>query len=486
MSRPVFLCMDHEFEKQVISFVRRTSLFADHTKVLVAISGGADSVALLNVLVRLKHQGVINTELAAGHVNHDLRGNESDGDSEFVSELGDRLGIEVLTSSVDTTEYAKENKLSIETAGRDLRFGALCEMASKAGAETIATAHHKDDNAETMIHRLMRGTGFRGLGGIWLRRQFGGIKVVRPLLCVSREEIESYCNDNGFTWRTDRTNAETVYTRNKIRHLLLPAIQKESKGDISEKLFELSVKSQKLYTKVEAHAEQAFSEMIIEMNSNRLVLDRNSLSQLYRLTAVEVVRRAITSIGSGERDLTQEHYDRIIALAADNSSGKVIELPNGFIAKAEYDKLSFCKEQKTEQVFFSAADLNIPGMTVIGDAKIEAKVLDAGDCDIEKFKQDKNSSVEWFDLDKIKGCLKVRRRQEGDKFRPIGGAGVKKIGKFLTADKVPSDFRDKTLIVEDDEKIIWLAPVRASELTKVMKKTVRVLQLSIQYTLDSQ
>ncbi|MCK5564475.1 MAG: tRNA lysidine(34) synthetase TilS [Planctomycetes bacterium] len=477
--------MYHDLEKQVGAFLESENLFAGFEKVLVAVSGGGDSVALLNVLVRLKRDGVVGAKLAAGHVNHNLRGSESDGDSKFVSELGAKFGLEVLTRSVETIEYAKRNKLSIETAARQLRFDALCEMCSEAGAKCIVTAHHKDDNAETMIHRLMRGTGFRGLGGIWPVKEFGvgswesGVRVVRPLLCVGRKDIEKYCSDNDLRWRTDGTNAETIYTRNKIRHLLLPDIQKGCQGDLAEKLFELSLRSQKLYAKVEARAEQSLSEMIVEFSSRGVVLDRNRLSQLDRLTAVEVVRRVLVNIGSGERDLTQEHYDRIIALASANSSGKLIELPSGFVAKGEYDRVAFYKGQKANKRCLTPLILVVPGVTVACDIKIEAKVLDASDCDIEKFKKDKDSNVEWFDLDKIKGRLKVRSRKDGDKFRPIGGGGEKRIGKFLTADKVPGEMRDKVLVIEDDEKIIWLAPIRASEETKVDGSTKKVLAISL-------
>ncbi len=472
--------MYHDLEKKVVDFLRRGSLFSDHTKVLVAISGGADSVALLKALVQLKQAGVIVVKLAAGHVNHNLRGRQSDGDSEFVSELGAKLGVEVLTRSVDTAAYAKANKLSIETAGRDLRFDALCEMCSEAGAEAIVTAHHKDDNAETMIHRLVRGTGLRGLGGIWPRKEFGeNVEVVRPLLCVGRKDIEKYCNDNDLTWRTDRTNAETIYTRNKIRHLLLPAVQKDCKGDLAEKLFELSLNAQKLCAKVEIRAIKAIENITIESDSGSVVVNRKDLSRLDRLTAVEVVRRVLTSMGSGERDLMQEHFNRVLALASANSSGKVIELPNGFAVKAEYDRVMFYKNQKAKKRCQIPLVVGVPGVTVARDVKIEAKVLDASECNVEKFKKDKDSNVEWFDLEKIKGDIKVRSRKEGDKFRPIGGGGEKRIGKFLTADKVPGEMRDKVLVIEDEKKIIWLAPIRASEQTKVVASTKKVLVIKL-------
>jgi tRNA(Ile)-lysidine synthase len=472
--------MIFDFEKHILGFIRSEDLFDGAGRVLVAVSGGVDSVALLQMLVRLKQVGSIESGLVVGNVNHNLRGAESDGDSEFVAKLGTELGIEVLQCGVETKAYARENKVSIETAARELRIEALCEMACKAGAEKIVTAHHMDDNAETIIHRLMRGTGFRGLGGIWPRRKLvGSVEVVRPMLCVSREQIEEYCKDNGFKWRTDRTNNEVIFTRNRIRHLVLPDLQKDCEGDLSKMLFELSLNAQKLYRKIEAQAQKAIDEISIDSGAGKVVLDRQGLAGLSRLVAVEVVRRVLGLIGSGERDLRQEHYERVLELVGNGEGGKVIELPNGFIAKAEYDRVMFYKSQKAKKRGLPPLVVGVPGMTDFGDVKIEAKVLDASECNIEKFKQDKDGRIEWFDLEKIKGDIKVRSRKEGDKFRPIGGKGEKKVGKFLTASKVPSDVREKVLIVKDDEKIIWLAPVRASELTKVDSETRRILEISL-------
>jgi len=469
-----------DFEKQILGFIRSERLFDGVSGVLVAVSGGADSVALLQTLVRLKQAGLISVELSIGNVNHNLRGAESDGDSEFVAKLGAERGIEVLRCGVETKTYAKDNKVSIETAARELRIEALSEMTCKTGAEKIVTAHHMDDNAETVIHRLMRGTGFRGLGGIWPRKKLSGlVEVVRPMLCVSREQIEEYCNQNGFKWRTDRTNEEIVFTRNRIRHLVLPYLQKDCKGSLSKMLFELSLKAQKLYRKIEAQAQKAIDEIRIESGVEKVVLDRQGLAGLDRLVAVEAVRRVLVLIGSGERDLRQEHYDRILELAGSDESGKVVELPDGFAVKAEYDRVRFYKDQKPPKRCLTPLILGVSSVTDVGDVKVEAKVLDASECNIEKFKQDKDSNVEWFDLEKIKGEIKVRSRKKGDKFRPIGGGGEKKIGKFLTAAKLEGEMRDKVLVIEDDEKTIWLAPIRASEETKVDSSTRRVLAIRL-------
>ncbi|MBN1457613.1 MAG: tRNA lysidine(34) synthetase TilS [Sedimentisphaerales bacterium] len=473
--------MDFEFENQILGFIGSEGLFDGAERVLAAVSGGADSAALLQTLIRLKQAGQIEVELSVGNVNHNLRGAESDGDSEFVAELGEKLGIEVLQCGVETKTYAKENKVSIETAARELRIEALCKMARKAGAEKIVMAHHMDDNAETIIHRLVRGTGFRGLGGIWPRRRLAGlVEVVRPLLCVSRKQIEEYCGANGFKWRTDKTNDEVVFTRNRIRHLVLPELQKDCKEDLSKILFELSSKAQKLYRMIEAEAQKAIDEIKIDDGVEKIVLNKQGLARLDRLVAVEVVRRVLVLVGSGERDLKQEHYERVLELTGSGESGKVIELPDGFAASVEYEKISFYRNAgKTAASAFDKVCLNVPGLTETGGYKIETRVFEAGGTDIERFKKEKEDIVEWFDADKLHGKIAARSRKEGDRFFPLGGEGEKKVGKFLTAAKVEGDLRDKVFVIEDDEKIIWLAPVRASELTKVDSKTKRILEISL-------
>ena len=215
-----------EFEQTLADFIKTNGLLANTEKVLSAVSGGCDSVALVFALNRLAEEAVIKTKPVTAHVNHNLRGQASRQDQEFVEKFGKKLGISVLAKSVDVKAFAKENHLSIETAARELRRQALIEMANEAGSGAVATGHHADDNAETMIHRLMRGTGFRGLCGIRPKSVFDGIVFIRPLLCFTRKEIVEYCRQNNLAWQSDHTNDEFAYTRNRIRHLIIPEIQK--------------------------------------------------------------------------------------------------------------------------------------------------------------------------------------------------------------------------------------------------------------------
>ena len=234
-----------EFENKVADFVKANGLCESADKILLAVSGGADSTALLYAMAALKAEGVLIAELVCAHINHQLRGDEAERDEEFVIAQAGKLNLPVTTKRVDVRSFACENKLSIETAARKLRLESLIEIAKANDCKWVATAHQKNDNAETILHRLLRGTGFRGLGGIRPVQVFDeDIKFVRPLLCVGRDEIVEYLKERNLKWQTDRTNYDCTYRRNYIRHRLIPALQQDCSGSLVEELFELSQSAQ--------------------------------------------------------------------------------------------------------------------------------------------------------------------------------------------------------------------------------------------------
>lgn len=468
-----------DFEKKISGFIRSAGLFKDSRRSLVAVSGGADSVALVSALVRLKEAGQIEVEFLAGHINHNLRGTDSEKDQEFVEELCRRLGIEVISRSVDVRGFAGDNKLSIETAARKLRLEALIAIAKENSCESIVTAHHMDDNAETMIHRLMRGTGFRGLGGIWPMRIFDDVKVVRPMLCVRRTEVIDYVKAGGIEWREDHTNMDTSFKRNWIRHELIPYLG-HGKSGLEQELWKLSSSARKLNQLIDSESDDIWGKLYLETGKESVAFDRKAFCRLGDMIAVEAVRRAIVQAGSGEKDITEVHYKSILELARNGRPGKKLELPNGFIAGVEYGRIVFYKRTESEEKpFYMEVQIEVGDSVEFQGKRIAAKVLDATDCDIEKFKNEKDGYVEWFDHDKLKLPVIARSRKDGDKFQPIGGGGEKKIGKFLTAAKVPDVLRKEVVIFADAEKIIWLAPFRASEITKVTSSTSKILQLNL-------
>jgi len=478
-----------EFEKKVAGFIKANNLFGSADKVLLAVSGGADSTALMYAMCAIKAENVPASSLAGklsgdilcAHINHQLRGPESDDDEAFVIAQAGKLNLAITTRRLDVRGFARKNKLSIETAARKLRIEGLLDIAKTNNCKRIATAHQKDDNAETIIQRLARGTGFRGLGGIWPLRSFNAIGFVRPLLCVRRDEIVEYLKKRNLKWRVDRTNDDCSYRRNYIRHRLLPALQRQCSGSIVEQLAKLAQSAQKFYSLVCSGVERIWPELA-DCSADNVTLDLRIFLSQPPAVKVEIVRRSVTHLGGGERDLAYRHYERILQLAQQNIGGRKIELPDGLVVWREYGNLIFARCKKSLAVkkhTGKAVDLQVPGQTQFGSFLIEAAILETDKKQFEKFKQEKPNFIERFDLDKVKLPLVVRFREDGDRFVPLGLTSEKKIGKFLTDEKVPWEVRQKALIVADAEKIIWVWPVRISEQAKVTSETRKILQLQM-------
>ena len=529
-----------EFEKKVADFVKANELFGSAEGILLAVSGGADSTALLYAMQVLKDEGILSAELLCTHINHQLRGYEADLDEQFVIAQAGELNLPITTKRVDVCEFARRNKLSIETAARKLRIASLLDIAKVNNCFFVATAHQKNDNAETILQRLLRGTGFRGLAGIWPVQAFAegftpldnssnmdttqnttisnGVKFVRPLLSVRRDEIIKYLHQRNLKWREDHTNADCTYTRNYIRHQLLPALQADYTGSIVEQLSQLAQHARKLNSIVLERIEKVWPELA-QTSKNSTLLNLKRFLQEPKVVKAELIRRSITAIGSGEKDLTQRHYERILRLAEPPASScrktgagagsRKFELPGGFVVWREFGNLIFAQAEKTSppnEQTIESVKFEVPGQTphqltargrlspkfehqtkstvqlVWGRYLIEATILDAEKAGLEEFKSGKSNLVEWFDADKVKLPLAVRHRRDGDIFCPLGLQTEKKVGKFLTAARVPQGIRSKTLIIADGEKIIWVWPIRITEQAKVTSQTHKILQLQLTET----
>jgi tRNA(Ile)-lysidine synthase len=468
------------FEQKIAEFIEANDLFAGEGGVLVAVSGGADSVSLLFALSNLIKAGRLDIELSVGHINHNLRGELSDGDEQFVIELARKLSLPVVTRSVDVSGFAAANKLSVETAARELRLKSLMAIAVSMNCSKVATAHHRDDNAETMVHRLMRGTAYRGLCGIRPVRELGNIDIIRPMLGVTRDEVIGFCKENDIDFRHDHTNDECAYTRNRIRHRLLPVLESECAGSLSDSLAKLSQTSGKLYSAIDSQMDRLWQEVLMSQDASSITLCLKTFAEQRPLVKAELIRRSLVGVGCGQRDVSMVHYRSIMEIGA-SCGRKQIGLPEGFCVRVEHGRMAFCVPEilpeSSDRPAEEEALIDIEGRTVFEDRVIEAKVFDAAECDIETFIRKKDKCVEWFDLDKISGALRVRYRREGDRFCPLGQSKEKRVGKFLTDCRIDYGLRQDYLIVEDDEKIIWLAGERACELTKVDEKTRNILQL---------
>jgi tRNA(Ile)-lysidine synthase len=477
-----------ELEQKVADFITAGQLLVPDKRVLLAVSGGADSTALLHVMAALRADSVLPIEIYCAHLNHQLRGAEAQRDEDFVVEQCRKLKIVVITEQIDVRGYARTKKLSIETAARTLRIDSLLDIAARQSCPCIATAHQKNDNAETVLHRLIRGTGFRGLCGIWPSRAFaGGIRFIRPLLCANRGEIIQYLESRNLKWCVDRTNEDFAYRRNFIRHRLLPALQKDCDDCLVDELCELSKSARGFYDFVCRSVDAVWPD-VATAEKQTITLDLGKLDAQQPEVKIEVVRRALAHLNCGEQDITEQHYNRILRL----SENKTKQLPSGIEVCQQGGAIIFAHGQKEEVIKANrdkAIVLNVPGVTEFAGVLIEACILDYDAAKFEKFKVNKSNTIEWFDLTRVKPPIVVRFRRRGDRFWPLGLKAEKKVGKFLTNAKVSSALRRKTLVVADSdlsgealaksEKIIWLCPVRISEQAKIGRQTKTVLQLKI-------
>ncbi len=461
--------------------IQSLGLVCRQDRVLLAVSGGVDSVVMAEVLRRIHRHNPICRGFAIGHVNHHLRGVDSDEDERLVRQLADRWNWPVLVRSVDIAKRRQSHKQSMETAARELRLGVLAEMAAEAGCSRIATAHHADDQAETMIHRLQRGTGFRGLCGIApIRLRRPDLLLIRPMLHLTRNEIQDYAHRHDLSWREDSSNASLDYTRNRIRRILLPELIRESPR-LREQLGELAGHCQRFQQRVEDECQRVLPSVIQSRQSGQTILNRGALAPLPEPVRVELLRQALVELGCGERNLGMRHYrslDRLIQ----GPCGRSRNLPGGFCAHADSSTLILCGSAVgsfRSEANDDGVELPIPGQVIVGRFEIESRILNREECDLAAFRKTKPPTMEWFDLDRIAPPLRIRRRRPGDRFVPLGQTEEKKIGKFLTAQKAGDALRRRLLIVEDAHQILWVAPLRISRAACLLPQSRQIVEITL-------
>jgi tRNA(Ile)-lysidine synthase len=463
-------------EEKISDFLKQKNLLPAGEKILLAVSGGADSVALLYIFKKLCPNAI-----HIAHINHQLRGSESLKDENFVKRLAKELNVPITIESVDVKTYAKENKLSIETAARSLRLDALCRIADKINCRFIATAHHKNDNAETVIHRLLRGTGFKGLAGIRPKTIINGKTFIRPLLCLGRIELEDYLKNQGIKWQSDHTNLDCRFTRNRIRHKILPYLEKET-PNLVELVFSLSQHCGILAANIERFAKAATQSCILSGENSQVTFDLNKFLSQPQPIQVELIQIALSQINCGLQKYTSEHYKKIADFAKSSSPGKTLNVPEKIKVKKSYDKFFIISPHQKKDKVQKEKILKISGKTIFANWQIETEILPVDDFNIKNIKSKKDNFTEWFDLERIKPPLIVRLRRTGDRFKPYGLDSSKRIGKFLASAKIDSEYRKTAFLVCDSEKILWVAPIRRSSEAAVTTQSRYILQMKINMT----
>lgn len=423
------------------------------TKILCAISGGIDSTVMLHVLNDFGFDCIV------AHCNFKLRGKESDGDEEFVRNLTEKMELKFLCETFDTTEYAAENGLSIQMAARDLRYEWFNNMAVKYNCSYIALAHNSDDQVETTITNLTRGTGVRGLTGM----RFLKDNLFRPILFISRKQIEEFAQANNIDFRNDSTNTTVKYSRNKIRHQVIPLLE-----EINSSAKSSILRSVKFLTDTESILRTYVKECSYKCKSyegDKLVID---IKELKNCTAPETV---LFELLIGERIPKSLAADAINLI--DAGSGKSCSFLNITILR-DRNKLIIDKSSSSisnESILI--AEDNLKAFENLGISAVIAEKH-------ENMIINKSSNFAYIDCDKLKFPLVVRNWQHGDKFRPFGMQNFRKLSDFFTDEKLNMFEKESVKIIESDGKIVWIAGLRSDDRYRITSKTVKILILEMQ------
>lgn len=448
--------------------VARHAMLPDGSVVLAMVSGGADSVALLRLLASGALGGLAS--LAVLHVNHRLRGADADADEVFAVSLCAELGVPARVVRFDVSAYAGAEGLNLEDAGRRVRYrfaeSELDAMVSALGADPsvgrIAVAHTFDDRLETFLARLVSGAGSGGLRSIAPVRGH----IVRPLIDARRADVVAYLEELGQVWREDATNADTTRQRAWVRHELLPLIEARSPAFDATMARTLGILSEE--DGLLAEMAEAFVHDFSRIEAGALVFDRMLMQTLSRPMARRTVRSAIIAEFPEASRLEFEHIEAIVDGLADDAFAR--DLPFGLRAETEYGKLRLSRNESARELVVPGL-LELPGVLDVGPAgTVEAR---------EGFPDEPapGGDTVTIDADTVSWPLVVDAVREGDRIRPFGMDGTKKVGDLLTDAKVPRRSRGTVPVVRDGDRIVWVAGVRLAEDVRVTAATTRAVEL---------
>lgn len=449
--------------KKVISYIEKNKILQDGDSVLLGVSGGADSVCMLHVLYSLREK--YHLKLYVVHVNHGIRGSEAKRDADFVEQMAENLQIPFRVVTANIPEMAKEQKLSEEEAGRIFRYNTFEQVANEVGANKIAVAHNLNDNSETVLFNLFRGSRLKGLRGISPMRG----QIIRPLLCCSRNEIEQYLQENNLSYCTDSTNKETDYSRNRIRLKLMPYIKENINQKAEYNIVNAAENLSQVYEYIYGEAQKAYR---IHVKDNVLL---NSAEDLNVVILQEVVRMWILENTGRLKDIKANHVNIVIGLLS-NQVSKKSELPYGLKLIKTYEGVKVLLENN------EGKDSN--GQTIIEDGKIfntEKITVTVENKSFDKSNIPDLLYTKWLDYDKIKG-LTLRKRLPGDYIEISGsesGRSVKKkLKKYFIDNKIPQEERNNIWLLADGNHVVWIVGYRISEMCKVTDSTKRIIKIT--------
>lgn len=468
----------------MLSTVRKYDMLKPGDRVLVAVSGGPDSMALLHTLYRSRAE--LSIDICAFHLDHMFRGDESLEDAEAVRSYCSELGVPVAIERYDVPAFAEESGLSPQDAARAIRYELAGLAAASLQCTCMAFAHHRDDNFETVVMRFLRGAGLRGLAGIrpvriCSRGSWSG-RLIRPLIECTRQDIELYCAEESIPTRTDRSNFSDKYARNRVRMDLIPHLL-----TYNPNLVQTATSAARFMADEDDFLEEKAGEFLAQNSSRRgnvLEVDLEALANAHPALTRRTVLLAIEEVRGTRKDLYSLHVEDVMELIHTRGRSGLLSLPDGMQVRKRYGMLEFGWSGALQPARIAPYEkpLKVPGVTVIPHA---SKMLIADVVPVEElggeFKTT-DPSAAHMDYDVVSEGLALRNRRDGDRFRPLGMAGTKKLKEFFIDSKIRAELRDQVpLVVYGDggRKIAWIGELRLSDDVKITEKTRCVLRLYI-------
>lgn len=443
------------------------NLIEEGDNVLLGFSGGPDSVFLFHCLIEIKEE--LSFNLYASHINHMYRGDDAMHDEDFVRDICQKYGIRLFVKRKHAGELARELKKTEEEAGRILRYGFFKENLDEVGGGKIAVAHNLNDQAETVLQRIIRGTGIDGLSAMSFKKD----NIIRPMLNVSKSDVLSYLNENNYEYCIDKTNLQDIYGRNKIRLNLIPYLEENFNPNIQNTLFRMSQTMERDKKIIEKYIEEKFNSAKLQGNTNKIIFDLNILKKMDDSELGRVIRRAVEELQGNTINLEMKHIDYAIDFIRNGTTGKKINLSQGFIIEISYNNFILNKVVENIDKFQYNIILNSTMCIPQVNKKITSRIIKSSDYNNE----DKESIS--LDYDLIKGNVVVRNRRPGDSMIPCGMTGSKKIKDIFIDLKIPAQERDKKLIIADDDNILYVEGFRIHNNYKVSPYTNNVLNIKI-------
>ena len=454
--------------KKIKQTINKYKMLKQNERVVVALSGGPDSTALAVALAQLAPE--MGLQLIVAHFNHGLRGKEANEDARNAGRLAKKLGLVFISRKMDKRAVIKG--LSPEDFYRQQRYLFFDEVAKSSRAGKIALGHNLQDQAETVLLHLLRGSGLEGLKGIMPLRDG---KYIRPLIEISRDEIISFLEEAGISYRQDSSNMSNVYLRNKIRLELLPYLKKEFNPRIDETLAQMADIICEENRFIRECVDNALKSTCIKRQKNIIILNIEYISMLSKAIRRRMLKELLENFTTQKNGITFLHINALDKLLQKAESGRKICLPFGIEARREYDNLILERKKERAKQQEYQYQVSIPGSIYLKERNLTIRFQV-----VKKNKTEFNvKAKDYFDLAKIKFPLILRNRRAGDWFQPLGMSGRQKLKALFIDHKIPQHKRNEIMLLVDQQSVIWIENMHLNDQVKITPETKNALELEI-------